>query len=266
MPRISWDDPGERFYEAGLDRGVLYVDNQPGVPWNGLISVTEKPSGGTATAYYIDGEKYLNVASPEEFSGSISAFTYPDEFEGCDGTVAADFGLYVTNQPRKPFSFAYRTAVGNDEAGANLAYKLHLIYNALATPSQRANNTLTDSPSPVNFSWDFTTNPPGMPGFKPSAHVIIDTRIAHPGSVSDVENILYGTDTDAARIPMLDELIAIFELNATLRITYHGDGTWTAITSDDDTTIITMLDANTFQIAWDSAVVTGPDTYTLSSE
>lgn len=265
MPLLKWDDTGAHVYELGLDRGVLYVNGQPGVPWNGLVSVGEKTSGGTSTAYYMDGDKFLNVSSPEEFAGTITAFTYPDEFMVCDGTLAIDNGLFARNQPRQPFSMAYRTKIGNDVKGDDLGYKIHLIYNALAGPSERDNATASDTPAPLNFSWDITAQPQAVPGFKPTAHVIIDTTIAHPGSVSDAENILYGTPSSEARMPTIAELVEIFEENATLRITDNGDGTWTGTTADDDDTIITVTDETHFSITWDSAVFLNDTTYTLSS-
>jgi hypothetical protein len=264
MARMSWDATGERLYEIGIDRGVLFVDGEDGVPWNGLISVNEKSSGGVSTAYYMDGDKFLNVSAPEEFAASLSAFTYPDEFMSCDGTLAIDNGLFVKNQPRKSFNLSYRTGIGNDSQGDTFAYRLHFIYNCLAAPSQQQNNTSSDTPSPINFSWDLTATPVTIAGYKPSAHVTIDTRIARPGSVSDVENILYGTMSAAPRMPTIAELVEIFEENAVLRITDNGDGSWTA-TAADDTSIITMTDETSFSITWDSAVVIDSDTYQISS-
>jgi hypothetical protein len=267
VPRLQWDASGEHLYETGLDRGVLYVGDNAGVVWNGLVSLDEKSSGGTSDAFYIDGERYLNIAELEEFGATLTAFTYPDEFMVCDGTQPLDNGLFVMYQPRKPFGLTYRTLIGSDEAGSNLGYRIHVLYNCLAAPSERNNQTLTDSPSMMNFSWDLTALPTEMTGFRPSAHVMIDTTIAHPGAVSDAENILYGSVTSAARLPTFSELIEIFEENATLRITDHGDGSWTALTADTDTSIITFDedDPTIFTITWDSAVITGADTYTLTS-
>lgn len=263
MPRINWDAVGERFYEAGIDRGVLYTQGNDGVPWSGLISVVEKPSGGSAVSYYIDGQKYLNVSSNEEYSATITAYTYPEEFEVCDGTGRADTGLFVSHQRRQQFSFAYRTMIGND-TDPEAAYKIHIVYNALAEPSDRDFASMSESPTTANFSWVITTTPPVMPGFRPSAHLVIDTRIAHPGAISDVEDILYGTDTTSARIPDLAELITVFDTNALFIVVDNGDGTWTA-TAPDELDAIIFTDADTFTITWPSAVPISDTEYTLSS-
>jgi hypothetical protein len=263
VPRINWDAVGERFYEAGIDRGVLYTQGNDGVPWSGLISVAEKPSGGSAVSYYIDGQKYLNVSSDEEYSATITAYTYPEEFEVCDGTARADTGLFVSHQRRQPFSFAYRTMIGND-TDPESAYKIHIVYNALAAPSDRDFASMSDSPSTANFGWVITTTPPAMPGFRPSSHLVIDTRIAHPGAISDVEDILYGTDTTSARIPDLAELITVFDTNALFIVVDNGDGTWTA-TAPDDLDAIIFTDDDTFTITWPSAVPISDTEYTLSS-
>jgi hypothetical protein len=266
VPRINWDAVGERYYEAGIDRGVLYTQGNPGVPWSGLISVSEKPSGGGAVSYYLDGQKYLNMAADEEYSATITAFTYPEEFEICDGTRMANSeaaGLFVLHQRRQSFSMAYRTMIGNNN-DPSAAYKIHIIYNALADPSDRGFSTMTDSPSTSNFSWTITTTPPVLPGFRPSAHLVIDTRTAHPGAVSDVEDILYGTDSTSSRIPDLAELVTVFETNALFIVTDNGDGTWTA-TAPDDLDVITFSDSDTFTISFASAVPISGTEYTLSS-
>jgi hypothetical protein len=263
VPRINWDSTGSRFFEAGVDRGVLFTQGNPGVPWSGLVSVTEKSSGGGSTAYYVDGQKYLNVSADEEYGATIEAYTYPDEFYPCDGFGHADTGLFVTQQPKQSFGFSYRTMVGSD-TDANAAYKIHLVYNALANPSQRANHSLKDSPETTNFSWDISVTPEAMPGFKPSSHLVIDTRIAHPGAVSDVEDVIYGTDSTESRLPLLDELITIFDTNALFVVTDNGDGTWTA-TAPDELGAIVFDDSTHFTISWPSAVPISDTLYTLSS-
>lgn len=263
MARISWDQAGQRYYEAGVDRGVLYVGSDAGVPWSGLISVDEKPSGGKSIAYYIDGEKYLNISEDEEYAATIEAFTFPVEFLPCNGMLGADTGLYVMHQPRQPFCMSYRTMIGSDSAD-EAGYLIHMIHNALADPSDRSNATINDSPTPSSFSWDISTCAPQLSGFKSSAHLVIDTRTAHPGAVSDVEDILYGTDTTSARIPGLPELITIFDNNALFVVVDNGDGTWTA-TAADSLGAIQMLDAATFQIDWPSAEFVDSTTYTLKS-
>ena len=263
MPRINWDETGTRFFEAGVDRGVLYTSGNPGVSWSGLTAVHEKPAGGGTTSYYMDGQKYLAVSAAEEFEATIEAFTYPTEFYPCDGYESAQTGLYVTYQPKKSFSFAYRTMVGNDVDPVG-AYKIHIVYNALASPSDRANNTMKDAPETTNFSWDITATPNDMTGFRPSAHIVIDSRTAHPGAISDVEDILYGTDSTEARLPLLDELVTVFVTNALFVVTDNGDGTWTA-TAPDELGAITLVGTDHFTITWPSAVFTSSTTYTLSS-
>lgn len=263
MPRIDWDATGAKFFEAGVDRGVLFTSGNPGVPWSGLISVTEKPVGGSSSAYYVDGFKYLNVSTNEEYAATIEAFTYPDEFYPCEGFDSAQTGLFVTQQNRQSFGFSYRTFVGNDSDPMG-AYKIHIVYNALATPSDRANHTLKDSPELTNFSWDISVTPIPEAGFKPYGHVVIDTRIAHPGAVSDTEDILYGTDSTEARLPLLEELISVFDTNSLFVVTDHGDGTWTA-TAPDELDAITIDDPTHFTISWPSAVFISSTKYTLSS-
>jgi len=210
VTRLSWDASGKRFYELGIDRGVLYIDSQPGVPWVGLISVSESPSGGEPQPYYLDGIKYLNLSSAEEFEATIEAYSSPREFGPCDGTVAIQNGLFATQQPRKQFSFSYRSKTGNDTEGQDYAYKIHLVYNALAAPSQRSNKTIDDSVNVINLSWQITTLPPSITGVKPTAHLVIDSRYADPDILNTVENILYGSDSQSSSLPTPNDLIDIF--------------------------------------------------------
>lgn len=210
MPRLSWSATGERFYETGVDRGVLYVGTNPGVAWTGLTSVSESPSGGEPKAYYIDGIKYLNLSSAEEFEATVNAFNSPPEFGPCDGTVSIQNGLFVTQQPRKPFGLSYRTKVGNDIDGSDHAYKIHLVYNALAAPSERSNNTLGDSTEPNDLSWSITTRPPVVTGFKPTAHFLIDSRLTPQDILIEIEDILYGSDANSSRLPSAQELTDMF--------------------------------------------------------
>lgn len=210
MTRISWNAPGERYFETGVDRGVLYVDANSGVSWTGLISVAESPSGGDPRPYYQDGIKYLNIASKEEFEATINAFTAPKEFAPCDGVGAMQNGLFATQQPRKTFSLCYRTMIGNDVDGQDHGYKIHLVYNALAGPSERSNSTLGDNVEPNSLSWKITTLPPTMSGLKPTAHFVIDSRYTDPTRLANVEDILYGSDAADARIPSVSELMSIF--------------------------------------------------------
>jgi hypothetical protein len=210
LPRITWNSMGQRFFETGVDRGVLYVDSNPGVAWVGLTSVSESPSGGDPRPYYIDGVKYLNLATAEEFEATINAFQSPLEFGPCDGTLSIQNGLFVTQQPRKSFGLSYRTRLGNDVDGADHAYKIHLVYNALAAPSQRSNNSLGGEVNPTTFSWAITTRPPAITGYKRTAHLVIDSRLTDPAVLTEIEDLIYGSEANQPQLPTPDELIAIF--------------------------------------------------------
>jgi hypothetical protein len=210
VPQLDWSASGERYYETGVDRGVLYVGDEPGVAWTGLTSVSESPTGGEARAYYIDGIKYLNIAAATEFTATINALSSPSEFGPCDGSVAIQNGLLVTHQPRKSFGFSYRTKIGNDIDGSDHAYKIHIVYNALAAPSSRSNNSIGDSTDPNEFSWAITTLPPAITGFKPTAHFVIDSRFTSPELLTEVEDILYGSEATSARLPLASELVTLF--------------------------------------------------------
>lgn len=261
VARLDWSTPGTRLYEAGIDRGVLYVDGYSGVPWNGLASVNESPSGGDPKSFYIDGVKYLAVPSSEEFEGTITAFTYPDEFEKCNGNVEPRSGMFLTHQRRTPFSLSYRTLIGSDQSDIS-GYKIHVVYNALTSPSERSNETLKENTDPDLFSWRITCKPPAMDGYRPTSHVVIDSRTTDPSVLSIVEDILYGTDSVASRLPTLDELIAAYDTISTLTIIDNGDGTWTATAPFD---VIRMVDEDAFEITAPTAVFIDSDTYNISS-
>lgn len=215
---IKWDQVGEKVYETGVDRGVLYPQNTDGsypkgVAWNGLVSVTESPSGADPNPQYADNIKYLNLLSAEDFGGTIEAFTYPDEFNACDGLGEAEVGVIVAQQARKPFGLAYRTILGNDSAGQAYGYKLHLLYGCLVSPSEKAYTTINESPEAITFSWDFTTTPTPVTGFKPSAAIVIDSTKVQPADLAALEAILYGVtgtpDIDGI-LPLPDAVIAMF--------------------------------------------------------
>lgn len=214
MPKLVWDKTGERLYETGVKQGVLYpIDNKgtypKGVAWNGLTNVTESPSGAEATALYADDIKYLNLISTEEFGGTIEAYTYPDEFAECDGSASLATGVYIGQQPRKTFGFSYRTTLGNDVDNNNYGYKLHLVYGALASPSEKAYATINDSPEAITFSWEFSTTPVNVTGFKPTASITIDSTKVDPQKLAALEAILYGGDEAEARLPLPDEVAQI---------------------------------------------------------
>ena len=228
MTRISWGTPGRRLYEAGVDRGVLYVNGLSGVPWDGLLGVQESPSGGEAKPYYLDGNKYLNRAASEEFAGTIEAFTSPKEFGLCDGTASIANGLFIGEQPRQPFNFVYRTKLGNDIDGLSLGYKLNIVYNALASPASKNHASINDSAEANKLSWSITTTPVFSMGHKASAHFTIDSTKAPAEMISIVENLIYGTMIYEPRLPLLDELKALFTGFRPREVILLGDGRYTA--------------------------------------
>lgn len=197
--RLEWDGTGEKLYETGIEHGVLYPinsegDYSPGVAWNGLTSVSESPSGAEATALYADDIKYLNLYSAEEFGATIEAYTYPDEFAACDGSADLAEGVVVGQQARKVFGLSYKTLVGNDVDGQDHGYKLHLIYGAMCSPSQKQYQTVNDSPSAITFSWEVKTTPVNVPGLKPTASITIDSTKVDAEKLADLEDRLYGKD------------------------------------------------------------------------
>jgi len=210
MAQLVWGTRTERFFETGVDQGVLYPLVGIGVAWSGLISVTESPGGGLPRPYYLDGVKYLNLASSEEFNATIVSYGAPAEFGPSDGVIPIQNGLFATQQPRKPFGFSYRTRIGNEIEGPDLGYKIHLVYGALAAPATRAYETLSDSADPTQMSWAITTLPPSVTGVKRTAHFVVDTRYAGALQLATLEELLYGTEGDPPQLPTPDELIAIF--------------------------------------------------------
>ena len=216
MARLTWDQTGERLYETGVDRGVLYINGtgtyDKGVAWNGLTGVTESPSGAEATDLYADNIKYLSMRSAETFGATIEAYTYPDEFAECDGSASLATGVTIGQQSRKTFGLCYRTQIGNDVDLNDHGYKLHLIYGCSASPSEKAYATINDSPEAITFSWELTTTPVNVTGFKPTACIIIDSTKADPECLTALEDILYGTDTGGStspRLPLPDEVKTI---------------------------------------------------------
>ena len=214
MAKIEWDKTGERLYETGVKNGVLYVQVDgaypKGVAWNGLTAVTESPSGAEATPLYADDIKYLNLLSAEEFGATIEAYTYPDEFAECDGSASLATGVMIGQQARKTFGLCYRTTIGNDTDGNDHGYKLHIIYGALAAPSEKAYATINDSPEAITFSWEVTTTPVNVTGAKPTASITIDSTKATPEKLTALEKILYGDAEVEARLPLPDEIKTLF--------------------------------------------------------
>lgn len=222
MAKLVWDKTGERFYETGVKKGVLYPQGPggtypKGVAWNGLISVAENPSGAEATSIYADDIKYLTLISAEEFGATIEAYTYPDEFAQCDGSAEVAKGVTIGQQTRKPFGLSYVTTLGNDVDGNEYGYKIHIIYGALASPSGKEYSTINDSPEAITFTWEITTTPVNVAGYKPTSCITIDSTKVDPAKLAALEEILYGKDpttpdgTDGVdpRLPLPDEIIAL---------------------------------------------------------
>ena len=210
MPRLTWDDLGKRFYETGVKQGVLYPQvggaYPKGVAWNGLTAVTESPSGAEPTPLYADDIKYLELTSNEEFGCTIEAYTYPDEFKACNGEATLAEGVTIGQQTRVPFGFCYKTVLGNDEKKNDYGYKLHLVYGATASVSEKAFQTINDSPEAITFSWEVTTTPVAVKGFKPTAILTIDSTTIAAEKLTALEDILYGKDEAEPRLPLPDEI------------------------------------------------------------
>lgn len=216
MAKLVWDQSGQRFYETGVKMGVLYVQDSngaypKGVAWNGLTAVNEAPSGAEATPLYADDIKYLNLRSAEEFGATIEAYTYPEEFEACDGSAELAPGVKIGQQARNAFGLCYRTVVGNDIAGNDFGYKLHIIYGATAAPSEKAYATINDSPEAITFSWEVSCTPVDVDGFKPTASLVIDSTKVEPEKLAALEAKLYGDESTEAMLPLPAEIAAMFK-------------------------------------------------------
>lgn len=214
MSRLVWDQAGERLYETGVKQGVVYPQATGGTypagyAWSGLTAVTESPSGAEPTAIYADDSKYLNLMSAEEFGATIEAYTYPDEFAECDGSVEIADGVTIGQQPRKAFGMCYRTVLGNDTDANDYGYKLHIIYGCLAAPTEKGYATINDSPEAITFSWEVTTTPVVITGFKPSASITIDSTKVDAAKLTALETILYGSTAEESRLPLPDEIATL---------------------------------------------------------
>ena len=214
MAKLVWDKTGERFYETGVQKGVLYLQDESGayskgVAWNGLTAVTESPSGAEATALFADDTKYLELRAAEDFGATLEAYTYPEEFEACDGSANLVDGINIGQQDRIPFGLCYRTVLGNDVKQNTFGYKLHLIYGCTASPSEKAYSTINDSPEAVTFSWELTTTPIEVEGFKPTATIVIDSSKVAPELLAAIESKLYGSDGEDPCMPTPNEIKAL---------------------------------------------------------
>lgn len=214
MAKLVWDQTGSRFYETGVKQGVLFVQGTDGtygtgVAWNGLTAVTQSPSGAEASPLYADDIKYLNLMSAEEFGCSIECYTYPEEFAACNGETELVPGVTLSQQKRSTFGFSYRTALGNDVMGSDYGYKIHLVYGCLASPSEKAYATINDSPEAITFSYEVTTTPVAVEGYKPTAHIEIDSTKVDPEKLKAFEAVLYGSESEEPKLPMPNELAAL---------------------------------------------------------
>lgn len=218
MAVLEWDKTGEKLYETGVNQGVLYPmvsgAYPKGVAWNGLTSVSETPSGAEATKLYADNTVYLTLMSAEEFGGTIEAYMYPDEFGACDGTADIATGITIGQQTRQKFGLSYKTVLGNDGDGDSHGYKLHLVYGAQASPSEKSYSTINDSPEAISFSWEFTTTPVNVSGHKPTSIIVIDSTKVDSAALKKIEDALYGTATKEAYLPTPDEILTLIAGNA----------------------------------------------------
>lgn len=262
MPVLVWDQIGDRFYEAGVSKGVFYAEDGFGVPWNGLMSV-EEDSVNEVEEFFFDGVKFNDVVTVGDFKGSIKAITYPDEMLEYEGSDQDQTGFFLMNQYPKKFSISYRTEIGDDVSGFGGAYKLHLLYNLTAIPSSREYESFGLDDDPIEFEWSISAVPEQIYGYKPTAHVIFDSRKIDPLLLMDIEDILYGSSENASYLPPLQSLATFIRKWDRLIIIDNGDGTWTAVSNAPG--VIEMLDANTFQIVSDTATYLDANTYEISS-
>ena len=241
---ITWDDPTRRYYQHGLDHGVLYIGAAAPIPWNGLISFDEGGEGSTEMLYR-DGVVYLADAEPGDHVGQINSIMYPDAFGACIGIPKVTDGLYVDNQKPQPFHMSYRTLIGSGTAGDLFGYQLHLVYNCMATVSPRKRNTIGKDTAPVDFTFNVVCTPVKMPGYRPTAHVIIDTRNLSPDIVAEIEGILYGVGVTPGRMPEPLELFDLMNFGDAIVVTDHGDGTFTVEGSEEN---VFGVDPHYFQV------------------
>lgn len=258
---IQWNKIEDRQIEAGLDQGVLYLKNGVSVPWNGLTSVDEEGGEGAAE-YYVDGRPFLYLPKPKEYKASLKAYMYPDEFSSVLGEIEATDGMYLDSQMGDSFDLSYRTKIIDGIQGENAGYKIHLIYNATVVPSAKTYSTIEDQINPVEFSWDIQAVPVIVDGYRPTAHITIDTRHMDATRISDIETLIYGTTEQPARMPTPQIIFDLLTFGDTIIITDNGDGTWTAEGSYQN---IYMIGDEIFQIDNVNATLHGDGTYTISS-
>ncbi len=261
MPQLVWDNVGERVYESGIDRGVLYLPDGSAVPWNGLREVTEHFNKEISPVYY-EGSKIGDIIALVDFSATLKAITYPDDFLELEGLANPRPGMFLGDQKPKRFGLSYRTRIGNDTEGPSVGYKLHLIYNVIATPSDKTNSSVSEDPGLSEFEWSLSSVPEDLPGFRPTAHLILDSRELDPLLLESVENSLYGTEATSALLVPMSEVVAFLIDWARVSIIDHGDGTWTAVSNFDGYISVdindmftltnvnaTFLDSTTYEIS-----------------
>lgn len=262
MAAIVWDQIGDRVFETGIDRAVLYFPDGSGVPWNGLTSIDEKPNG-TIESVYFDGVKFNDIVVCGDFAATMKAFTYPDEFLEFEGILKDQTGMFITDQPQKMFHLSYRTGVGDDIVGLGTHYKIHLLWNLTAMPSDKSYETLSLDVDPLEFEWSLTSVPEDIDKYRPTSHIILDSRQMDPLLLSDIEGFLYGNEEREPKLPSLKGLISFIRKWQRVLITDNGDGTWTATTSVPG--IIEMIDEDIFQINGADATYLDADTYEIKS-
>lgn len=263
MATLVWDKPGERIYQAGVDRGVLYLHDGTAVVWNGLTGM-EESSDSELKSFYLDGVKYLQNLIPGDFSGKLKAVTYPDEFDRVNGQATGFLGLALYDQPAQSFNLSYRTRIGDDIVGEDFGYHIHLLYNVMAVPDSIGFETSKDSGTqPIEFSWALTGTPEKLKGFRPTVHISIDSKKTSDTLLKQLEDMLYGTATTSPRFPPLQDLAEYFGYLGALIIVDYGNGVWVAV--DETDTYITMTDNTTFEIDNADATYLDPDTYEISS-
>lgn len=258
MSKLSWDNPESQIFETGLDRGVLYLDEKNIVPWNGLISADVSANDKSITPIYFNGKKTFDLINPGDFTVNVKAFTYPEAFSAYSGTTEVSQGLYFDNQTVKSFGLSYRTLVGNSEEGTALGYKIHILYNLFASAESVSYSTINSSTEPLYFSWSLSSKPEKVTNYRQTAHIILDSTKMHYIPFGIIEDILYGTDFSAPRLPTLDELVSYF----TITVLDNGDGTWTAEGPDY---LFNMLNSSLFEIDTYNAVYIDADLFRASS-
>jgi len=260
---LEWDQVGERIYQTGVDHGVLYLQDGTVSVWNGLVDIEESPSADLKS-FFLDGVKYLENLSPGDFVAKLKAFTYPDEFDSVNGIAHPAPGLSYHEQPPKSFNLSYRTKIGNDIEGDEYGYKIHILYNLLATPDTYAFGTLQDSGvQPIEFGWTLTGTPQKIKKFRPTVHVTIDSRTTPLEIMEIVKNKLYGTETTGPSLPPITEIGEYFGYRGALLIIDNGDGSWIAFDESDN--YINMLNSTTFEIVGANTTFLDPNTYEISS-